>query len=537
MLDLLFVNGTVYDGSGNPGYRADVGVADGRLLLFRGTGPQPESQRVIDADGKIVAPGFIDMHSHSGLEILAEPSHLPKLTQGVTTELIGVDGNSYAPFADPEELARFVRFNAGLDGSPDVGYEWGSVESYLANFDRAVSVNIAMLVGNSALRIAAMGWDPQEADAGNLATMRSMLDDAMAEGAFGLSTGLDYPPGSYASTEELAELSGTAAQHGGIYHTHVRYSLGDKFLDPFREAFTIAKRGDCPLHITHFYYKEAYRRGSGPLLDLLEEEIEQGADVTFDCYPSEWSSTRLSIFLPQWLQAGGPDATLRRLATPSARDAVRAELAEVDPDGELQALLAVTRIGNLQEPGNTRYEGLRLDEVSRHRNVDVLEAFFDLLLEEDLRITEVHPGPTGSSLAKFVRHPYGMVGTDSVFVGEKPSPRTYGSFPRILGEFVREERELSMREAIRKFTSFPAQRLGLTDRGMLRDGLAADITVFDPASVRALATYDDPRRYSTGIEHVVVNGVLALDGGKYTGCLTGRALKSGQTAATGRPPH
>jgi N-acyl-D-amino-acid deacylase len=531
VLDLLFMNGTVFDGTGNPGYKGDVGVVDGRVVIFRGTAAKPASQRVIDVHDKVVAPGFIDMHSHSGLEILGEPGHLPKLTQGVTTEVIGVDGNSYAPFADPAELGRFVRFNAGLDGSPDVGYAWGSVESYLANFDEAVSVNIAMLVGNAALRIAAVGWEPREAASAEGATMRSLLRDAMAEGAFGLSTGLDYPPGSYASTDELADISRTAAELGGIYHTHVRYSLGDKFLDPFREAFTIAERSGCPLHLTHFYYKEAYRRGSGPLLDLLEEKIAQGADVTFDCYPSEWSSTRLSIFLPQWLQAGGPDATLQRLASASSRDAVRAELAENDPDDELLALLATTRIGNLRSPGNQRYEGVLLSEVARHRNVDVLEAFFDLLLEEDLRVTEVHPGPTTSSLAKFVRHPYGMVGTDSVFVGAKPSPRTYGSFPRILGEFVREERELSLREAIRKFTSFPAQRLGLPDRGLLRDGMAADITVFDPRTVRALATYDDPRRYSTGIEHVVVNGALAVDGGTYTGALAGRALKRSGSGA------
>lgn len=308
----------------------------------------------------------------------------------------------------------------------------------------------------------------------------------------------------------------------------MRYWLGDEFLDPFREAFRIARLGQCPLHVTHFYCKASYPQGSGALLDLVEQEADHGVDVTFDGYPYEWSSTRLTLFLPQWIQDGGPEDTLRRLADPQCRKHFKSELADTDPQDTWRAFQDWVRVGYFARPENRRrYENMTMGAISRQRVEDVVDTFFDLLIEEDLRITEVHPGPTGTTLAKFFQHRLGMVGTDSVFIGDKPSPRTYGSFPRILGEFVREESFLTLPEAIRKFTSFPAQRLGLADRGILRDGFRADVTVFDPQRVRAAATYDQPRQQSTGIEHVLVNGTLVLDHGKPTGALPGRALRRG----------
>ena len=527
MSDVLITGGTVIDGTGNPGYPATVAVEGDRVRILRGNGELPAASRTIDATGLVVAPGFIDMHSHSGLMIFDDPQHLAKVSRGVTTELIGVDGNSYAPFTDNEELRRFVRFNAGLDGHPDLAYDWDTFASFLTRFDGTAAVNIACLVGNSALRICELGWEQVDADGKAVANMRARLREAIEEGAFGLSTGLDYPPGSYASTEELGELCKEPARVGGLYHTHVRYWLGDMFLDPFREAFEIARLGDCPLHITHFYCKASYPQGSRTMFDLVEQETRGGSDVTFDGYPYEWSSTRLTLFLPQWIQAGGPEETLRRLADTQCRKRFKAELAETDPQDTWRAFQDWVRVGYFARPENRSYENRTMGAIARQRNEDVVDTFFDLLVKEDLRITEVHPGPTGTTLAKFFQHRLGMVGTDSVFIGDKPSPRTYGSFPRILGEFVREESFLSLPEAVRKFTSFPAQRLGLSSRGILRDGFSADITVFDPQRVRALATYDQPRRQSTGIEYVFVGGTLVFDRGKHTGSLPGQALRRG----------
>ncbi len=394
----------------------------------------------------VVAPGFIDLHSHSGLMIFADPLHEPKVRQGITTEVIGVDGLSYAPIPDPHDLEALAHMNAGLDGRPDIAYDWGSVESYLDRLDELrPSVNLAFLVGNSALRMAAIGWDEVEASEADVANMRSMLREAMEEGAIGLSSGLDYPPGAYASTDELAQLTREAAAHGGFYHTHVRYALGDRYLDPFREAIEIGRRGEGPAHITHFYHRQTFPGGPEPMLALVDDARAEGLDVTFDTYPYEWASTRLLIMIPPWVQAGGPMATKERLADPVVRDRIRRELAE---RGVLYAGRNAwddVRLGAFARPELLRWEGRTLGELVRDRNGDSVDVLCDLLLEEDLRVNQVTPGPWTETLRDFIRHPVGMIGTDSTFVGEKPSPRTYGSFPRVLGQFVREEATLEPR--------------------------------------------------------------------------------------------
>ena len=525
-VDLLIHGGTVVDGTGAPAYRAEVAAEGNRLRLLHPDAPVPDARRRIDAAGLVVAPGFIDLHSHAGLTILAEPRHEPKVRQGVTTEVIGVDGNSYAPFPRRADLDDFVVLNAGLDGRPDIAPDWATVAEQLRRLDRRVAVNIACVVGNAALRIAAVGWDDRPADPRALADERALLREAMEEGAFGVSSGLDYPPGAYASTDELAALLAEAAKLGGFYHTHVRYPLGDGFLDPFREAIEIGRRsGGGPVHITHFYHRATYAGTPEQMLALVDEARAGGQDVTFDMYPSEWASTRLLILLPTWIQAGGLTRLKQRLADRSARDRIRAELSS---RGRLFAgdrAWAELRVGAFTKPDNLRWEGRTLAEVMAETGRDAVDAVCDLLLEEDLRVNEVTPGPHLEGMRSFWRHPGAMVGTDSVFIGAKPSPRTYGSFPRILGQFVREERLTSLEEAIRRMTSAPAARLGLTDRGRLADGLAVDLVVFDPAQVRSNATYEEPRRYPDGIPYVIVNGTLVVDDGEHTGALPGRALR------------
>ncbi|HEX2221213.1 MAG TPA: D-aminoacylase [Candidatus Limnocylindria bacterium] len=528
--DLLIANGDVVDGSGAPARRADVAVLDGRLRIVPDGGTLRAGRR-IDATGLVVAPGFIDLHSHSGLMILADPRHEPKLRQGVTTEVIGVDGLSYAPMRSRDDLLALVNMNAGLDGWPDgVAYEWDRVTAYLDRLDVArPSLNLAFLVGNSALRMTAMGWAERAADDRSLADMRAVLREAMEDGAFGLSSGLDYPPGSYADTGELAALTAEAARHGGFYHTHVRYPLGDRYLDPFREAIEIGRRaGGAPVHITHFYHRQTHPGGPEPLLALVDEARAGGQDVTFDTYPYEWASTRLLIQLPQWMQSGGPIQTKERLADGAVRARVRAELATRGAAYTSPSGWADVRLGAFTRPENLDWEGRTVADVMRERGVDAVDAICDLLLGEDLRVNQVTSGPWSQTLPRFIEHPVGMFGTDSTFIGEKPSPRTYGSFPRVLGQFVRDEALLSLEEAVRKMTSAPAARLGLPDRGLVRDGYAADLVVFDPARVRSNATYEEPRRFPDGIEHMIVNGTPVVDSGEHTGALPGRVLRRGR---------
>ena len=526
--DLLITGGTIVDGTGNPGRAGSVAVTDGRIRVLDPTDPPPSRiGRIIDATGKVVAPGFIDLHSHGGLVILADGRHEPKVRQGITTELVGVDGNGFAPFLRREELEAFVELNAGLDGRPEIDYDWTSVGSYLARYDGMASLNIATLIGNSQLRIGALGWEDVPADHRALDRMRGMLRDGMAEGAFGLSSGLDYPPGGFASTDELAALTEEAGRHGGFYHSHVRYPLGDRYLDPFREAIEIGRRAGAPAHITHFYHRATYPGGVEPMLALVDDARAEGLDITFDTYPSEWASTRLLVQMPQWVQAGGPGPLKERLADRAARDRVRTEFTARGASYAGGAGWADVRLGAFRRPENLRWESRTVADVMAETGHDALDVICDLLLAEDLGVSQVTSGPATATLGPFVAHPVGMVGTDSTFLGAKPSPRTYGSFPRILGQFVRDEALLSLEEAVRKMTSAPAARLGLHDRGVIRDGAVADLVVFDPATVRSTATYDEPRSYPIGIEQVIVAGTLVVADGIHTGATPGRALRHG----------
>ena len=524
MLDLLIAGGQIVDGTGNPGFYGAVGVEGERVRVLRGDLAGVEATRVLDATGRIVCPGFIDMHAHSGLVLLAEPHHEPKVRQGVTTEVIGIDGCSYAPFHSPDDFRRFVEINAGLDGCPPLPGRWATVEQYLDQFTQRVAVNVVYLVGNSPLRIGAMGWEDRPPTPAELANLTALLRVAMEEGAWGMSTGLDYPPGSYADTAELTHLSREAARLGGIYHTHVRYSLGDRFLDPFREAIEIGRRSGVATHITHFYQRTTAPGGARRMLGLVEDAREEGLDVTFDGYPYAFSSTRLNIIIPQWAFDGGLERLRENLRSPEARARMKTEM------GPRAASWQEMWVTHFKRPEHHRYEGRSLAEVAEMRGQEVVDAVCDLLLLEDQQISYVSAGADTTTLPRFVSHPLYMVGSDAVLIGEYPSPRTYGTFPIILAEYVREERLIALPDAIRKMTSFPAQRIGLPDRGLLRDGFKADVVVFDAQTVKAPATRTRPKQFPVGIDYVVVNGKVVVDQGRHTGVLAGRALRRGRAS-------
>ncbi len=525
MLDLLIRNGMIVDGTGSPGFYGAVGVQGDTLHILRGDVSQVEAARVIDAWDHVVSPGFIDLHSHGGMTILKEPRHEPKVRQGITTELIGIDGNSVAPFKTQEELHRFIWLDSGLNDIPPMPAQWSSVADYLSIYDDKVAVNIAYILGNSPVRIWSVGWNDRPATGSELEDMKSVVREAMEEGAFGLSTGLDYPPGAFADTNELTELCKVVANMGGFYHTHTRASLRRQgLLAPWEEALDIGRGSGAPVHLTH--YRQSVQ-GEGSHLDfigLVENARDEGMDVTFDCYPYVYSSTRVIITIPNWAKDGGPERLVEVLSTPDLRARVKADM----ESGAGRRTPTAGWLTNFRKPHNVQYEGLSLTEIARMRGQSDLDAFFDLCLDEDLGICSVREGVNAQTLPVFVSHPCGMVGTDAILMGEFPSPRTYGSYPLILAEFVRAEKQLQLPEAIRKMTSFAAQRLGLKNRGLLRDGMKADIVVFNPKTVKSPATASQPKQFPVGIPYVVVNGQVVIDDGEHTGATPGRALRFGR---------
>jgi N-acyl-D-amino-acid deacylase len=522
MLDLLITGGLVLDGAGNPGQYLSIGVRDGQIDVLWGDVSDVPAKRTIDATGKVVCPGFIDVHAHSGLVILEQPEHMPKVHQGVTTEVIGIDGNSYAPFNNPLDLDKMIRINAGLDGDPELPGRWGSVTEYLAMFDKKVAVNIAYIVGNSPLRVGAMGWDMKPATRKDMGVQKALLREAMAEGAFGISTGLDYPPGNYADTDELVELSTEAAKLGGFYHTHVRYRLGDGYLDPFKEALEIGRRSGIPIHLTHLERRTTYPAGLPRIFDLVESARDDGMDVTFDCYPYQYGGTRLLILFPDWLHDGGPDKIMQRLASEEARERLRSEV------GIASFSFDEIWMTYFKRPHNKIYEGKSIEAVAEMRKQHTVDAMCDLLIEEDLQISFKALTLDARSIPDLITHPLYMVGSDALLIGDYPTPMGYGTFPVILSEIVREERKLSLQDAIRKMTSYPAFRVGIPDRGLIKDGFKADLVVFDADEIRAHATAQRPKELSTGVEYVIVNGTVVIDQGRHTGELPGRALKRGK---------
>ena len=383
-----------------------------------------------------------------------------------------------------------------------------------------MAVNVAYILGNSPVRIWGVGWEQRPANNAEIANMRSVVRECMEEGAYGISTGLDYPPGAYASTEELIELSDESARLGGFYHTHTRASLKEQgVLAPWEESIEIGRRSGIPIHLTHF--RQGYQ-GDGSHLDylgLVDNARIEGLDVTFDCYTYPYSGTTITIGLPHWAKDGGPERLMAALRDPDDRSRMKKEIT-IDR-------LENNWLTNFTKEANKIYDGLLITEIANLRNQDPADALFDLLLDENLGISTVGLGTNPQTLPAFVSHPAGMVASDAILFGEYPNPRTYGCFPVVLAEFVRAEKQLRLPEAIRKMTSFPAQRLGLKDRGLIKDGYKADIVLFNPETVKAPATKENPKQYPIGIDYVIVNGKIVIDDGNNTGVTPGRALRRG----------
>ncbi|MDE2854226.1 MAG: D-aminoacylase [Chloroflexota bacterium] len=521
MLDIIIRNGRIVDGSGNPWYYGDVGVS-GDIIETIGDLSAAQAARVIDARGKIVCPGFMDMHALSDIMLLAEPEHEGKIRQGITTELLGNDGLSYAPVSPPilEELRRYL---SGLYGNPDIAWDWSSVRDYLSRFDGNAAVNIAYLIPQCVLRLAAMGWQRRPPTAREIAVMQALIERGMEDGAVGFSTGLSYPPNSYADTAELIELCRTVAKHNGFYVTHMR-NYFDGIFEALKEAIRIGREAQVPVMISHLKIGSARHQGkAGEILALIERARRDGVDVTMNCYPYQAGSGPLFRLLPDWSAQGGPEAMAARLSQRRTRRAIAAYFREADFDWRVCAIAAVG--SEINKP----LEGQTFDRAIGESGLDPVDFICDLLLQEDFEVSIINFAGNEDAAAADIKavmtHPATMVCTDGLLTGRSPHPRTFGAFARYLRLYAREQRALSWEEAIRKITSLPAQQLRLGRRGLLKRGFMADIVVLDPERVADRSTFEEGRRCAEGIDAVIVNGRLTLDGGRHTAATAGRALR------------
>jgi N-acyl-D-amino-acid deacylase len=517
------VGGTVIDGTGTPRYAANVVIEDDRIVAV-GTGVHPRGV-AIDCSGLTIAPGFIDMHSHSDLVCMSDPQLAAKLRQGITTEVLGQDGLSEAP-VPPEYVPMWRRHLSGLNGDPDLSWDWASFGEYLERCSGA-AINMAALVGHGPIRLHAVGMENRAVTASELDLMSEVLDQALAEGAIGFSTGLIYSPCVYGDTEELIALGRVVARHGAFMVYHMRYE-GKRVLDGMDEVFRIARESGAACHISHFKARGQQAWGKAPeMVDAVERARDEGLDITVDQYPYLAGSTMLGALLPPWCNAKGTAGVEAYLRDPARRETIEREIVEGRSDWE--STIVAVGWGNIVISGvatehNRILVGQSLPEIAETWGVSPYEAMVRLLLEEDLDVSMIIHALTEEDLQTLMRQPWVMTCTDGLMGGE-PHPRTYGTFPRKLGHYVREEGLESLEEAVRKMTGLPAERLGLTDRGALRPDAYADMVVFDPATIIDRATYEQPKTFPEGISHVFVNGVPAVWNGVETGRLAGCALR------------
>ncbi len=519
MYDLVIKGGKVLDGVGNPWFKADVAVVEGRIIEVGDL--EADAERVVDAEGLMVAPGFIDTHSHSDLMLIAEPEARQKIMQGITTEVIGQDGLGEAPIRE-ELVEDWRRYLSGLNGDPDIEWVWRSFGEYLDALEKArPATNVAALVGHGNLRLLTMGMENRSPTSSELEEMKETLSSSMREGACGMSTGLIYPPCVYAGTEELTELCSVVAVNGGVFVVHMR-NEGDRLFESIEEVTAIGRGSGVPVQISHF--KASGDRNWGKVVEalgLLEKAREDGVDMTVDQYPYVAGSTFLSSLLPVWMHEGGTQRMLDRLRDAEIRRRLVDEMVEGER-GEDWGWGNVI-VTSVKTEVNKRFEGKNLEQIGEARRQDPLEALFDLVLEEENAATMVSFSMSEDDVRTVMRSPLQMVCTDGIVLG-RPHPRVYGSFPRVLGRYVREG-VLRLEEAVRKMTSLPAQRFSLLDRGLIKPGMSADITIFDPETVIDTATYEDPIRFPKGIEYVIVNGEFMVERGEHTGIRGGKILR------------
>ena len=527
--DLVIKNGHIIDGTGSPWYAGDVGVSQGRIVRI-GALTNASARRVIDATGLVVAPGFIDMLGQSETSILVNP-HVPsKIFQGITTEITG-EGSSIAPMNERllnESQNELARYNI----KPD----WKTFGEYFARLERqGIGHNIASYVGATQVRRVVIGDADRPPTAPELEQMKALVRQAMEEGAMGVSTSLQYAPAPYASTEELIALAKASAPYGGVYATHMR-SEGDTIANALDEAFRIGREAGVPVEIWHL--KAAGKRNWGRMPEIvhrIEEARHSGVDVEADTYAyTAWFNT-FSAFVPPWAHDGGDAKMVERLKSPAMRARIRKDM-ETNASGWDNEWLEVPGpegilVSVVHNPSLQSLQGKTVAQIAKEKGTDPIDTIFDLLIADPTMEVAVF-AMSEKDVEYALKQPWVSIDNDSqgtapdgVLGQEHPHPRAYGTFPRILAKYVREEKLLTLPDAIRKFSALPAQRMRLTDRGVLKEGMWADVVVFDPETIRDLATFEKPNQLSVGMKYVLVNGTPVIDDGKMTDALPGKVLR------------
>ena len=528
--DLVITNGHIVDGTGSPWYSGDVGIRDGRIAAI-GNLSGAARKLTVDAKGRVVAPGFVDMLGQSETTILVDPRLPSKIYQGITTEITG-EGGSAAPLND----AIIANDRPGYE-LYKINPDWRTFRQYFSRLEKqGMGINLASYVGATQVRRMVLGDADVQPTSEQLEKMKDLVREAMRDGAVGVSTSLEYAPAPYAKTEEIIALASEASKFGGIYATHMR-NESDSVLEAIDEAVRIGREAHIPVEIWHFKAAGKANRGRMPeLVARVNKARAEGFDVEADTYAYTAWSNSMSAFVPAWAHDGGDAKLIERLKDPATRARIRKDMQTPakDWDNEWDEIMGPqdVMISVVQNPALKKFQGKRLTEVAKIMNEDPMDALFDLLIE-DKGFTECAVfGMSEPDVALALQQPWVSVDNDSSgtspegLLGEEhPHPRAYGTFPRILRKYVREEKKLTLEEAIRKFSALPAQRMRLTDRGVLKLGMWADVVVFDPETVRDLATFDDPNRLSEGMAYVLVNGVPVIEDGKMTSALPGKVLR------------
>lgn len=527
--DLIITNGHIIDGTGSPWYSGDVGIRDGKIAAIGNLSAAPR-KRTIDAAGKVVAPGFIDMLGQSELTILVDPRLPSKIYQGITTEITG-EGNSAAPLND------------AIIGSDRAGYDhykinpdWRTLHEYFARLEKqGMGINLATYIGATQVRRMVLGDDDKQPTPEQLEQMKQLVRNAMKDGAVGVSTSLEYAPAPYAKTDELIALAAEASKFGGIYATHMR-NESDSVLEAIDEALSIGREAHIPVEIWHIKVAGKANWGRMPeVVAKINAARAAGADVSADTYAYTAWFNDFSAFIPAWAHDGGTAKMVERLKDTATRAHIRKDMLTPsrDWDNEWQEIPGpeAIMIGAVQNPKMLPLQGKRLSEIAKLWNKDPIDALCDFLIQDPSTGVAVF-GMSQPDVTLALQQPWVAVDNDSegaspegILGQAHPHPRAYGTFPRVLSKYVREEKVLSLEDAIRKFSALPAQRMRLTDRGVLKAGMWADVVIFDPATVRDRATFDNPNQLSEGMDYVLVNGVPVIEQGKMSGALPGKVLR------------